>query len=57
MVKWKIEDGNLQIIFESGEDVINFIESVVKWPAEQFGLEIVVKSKTKNIGKIDVTRF
>lgn len=45
MVQWQVINGQLQLMFQSREDIIEFINTVVKGPAEQLGLEIIVKEK------------
>jgi len=43
MVKWRVEDGNLQILFHSKEDIKNFIRDVVANPAQMLGLEVTIR--------------
>jgi len=43
MVKWRVEDGQLQILFYSKEDIKNFIREVVANPAEMLGLEVIIR--------------
>ncbi|MEM1557401.1 MAG: hypothetical protein QXI11_01000 [Thermoproteota archaeon] len=58
VVHWQVVDGRLEIRFETPEDIKSFIDSVVKGPAEIFGLEVIVRKKEK--GKeleLDVVRL
>ncbi|MCS7117634.1 MAG: hypothetical protein NZ957_02460 [Thaumarchaeota archaeon] len=45
MIKWKIENGVLSIMFENENDIAQFIDQVLKGPAQQFGLVIEVKKR------------
>ena len=49
MVKWRVEDGQLQILFQSREDIRNFIRDVVLKPAEMLGLEVTIKDNPMEI--------
>ncbi|MEM2941443.1 MAG: hypothetical protein QW304_07845 [Thermoproteota archaeon] len=60
MVQWQVINGNLQIIFQSKADVIQFIDTVVKPSADTLGLEIIVKESHATDQKkkiLDVTRI
>ena len=48
MPNWKVGSetkGQLQLIFVSKDDIINFVNTVVKPNAEALGLEIVIVDK------------
>ncbi|MEM2234014.1 MAG: hypothetical protein QXP81_10810 [Nitrososphaerota archaeon] len=61
MPNWKVGSetgGQLQLIFTSKEDIISFINSVVRPSAELLGLEIIVVEKRKEPapGGLEVVR-
>ncbi|MEM1944143.1 MAG: hypothetical protein QXE50_05910 [Nitrososphaerota archaeon] len=47
MVQWQVINGNLQILFQSREDIIQFVDTVVRPSAEALGLEITIKEREK----------
>ncbi|MEM4154986.1 MAG: hypothetical protein QXW52_09245 [Candidatus Caldarchaeum sp.] len=60
MVQWQVINGNLQIIFQSKEDIIQFIDTVVRPSADTLGLEIIVSESHPTDQKkkiLDVTRI
>jgi hypothetical protein len=57
MPKWIGDsDGKLNIIFLNKEDLISFIESVVKPCARNFGLEVKIEEPKKVERKYEVVK-
>ena len=42
MIQWRVENGQLQILFNTKQDIIEFLSTVVMPAAKQLGLEIKV---------------
>jgi len=49
MIKWKVENGVLSILFENEDDIRQFVDTVLKGPASQLGLEIELKKASKTV--------
>jgi hypothetical protein len=55
VIQWRVENGQLQIMFQTKEDVIQFVATVVEPAAKQLGLEIKITESPKKEVKKPIT--
>jgi ABC-type tungstate transport system permease subunit len=49
MVRWRIEENRLEIMFQNRDDIKNFIRNVIANPAQMLGLEVTIKDNPLEI--------
>ncbi len=52
MTDWIVQNGQLKLIWKSEEDLIQFIDEVIRPNAEMLGLEVTVTRKQQKKAKI-----
>jgi hypothetical protein len=55
MIQWRVENGQLQIMFQTKEDIVQFVATVVEPAAKQLGLEIKITEAPKKEVKKPIT--
>ncbi len=52
MTDWIVQNGQLRLIWKSEEDLIQFINEVIKPNADMLGLEVTVTKKPSKKAKV-----